>query len=187
MVWRYLIPAILLIAGAILGPVLIAAGQGMLASSEPDTRRGETMRLVAAYRERLPPFRLMLTIVPPDPERCGYAADSLFAKDDRGGIGSPYDGFQVLDRWKAQRSDEAYLDQVADGLSRRMSPFSTVFLRRCMEATLFGNWCESRVRSIADELIPAERPAARADERVLCTYLDGVAARAGKSLARRPD
>lgn len=185
--WRYLYPVLLLIAGAVLGPVAIAAGQALLALADPELKRVETVRLVETYRERLPPFRLMLTVLPPDTEQCGYDSDQLFPLEDSEKANASYWGLSSLDAWRNQRSDEIYLSQVTDLLERRMSSFTTVFLRRCMEATLFAGWCEARVRAISSAVRPVDRTGSKDDDRIICTYLDGVAARSGKPLAKRTD
>lgn len=185
------------ITAIVVGPLLFAVWQGLAASSDEMAHSRDAKRLVSAYRDRLPSMVLLLTIAMPlDGEECGYSRETLFdAKDDVisyfGTPWTPYAGYDALLGWKNRQSDADYIDVMAEYLSRRTSPFSAAFLRQCMSGTVFGHWCEQHVRSLINGEgstigAPPERIfQSPLRERTICTYLDGLAARNGKPLAKR--
>ena len=139
----------LLIIGAVLGPVAIAAFSAW-ANAEDElgvTKTSEASRLVAAYRQRLPRHRLFLSIISPeDGTECGYEVDELFperfdglAESVRSQSFTEYAGYYALDRWRNDSRDEEWIVAITASIGEQMSEFEAGFLRRCIEATLFSD------------------------------------------------
>ena len=201
---RRLLGAALLVAGTIvLAPLLYAAGRGLFAGSDEGERRMQSIALLAAYRDHWPPPVWLVSIDFEGPIReCGYNSETLFVPSQpretwRAGQWTPEEGYRdlwmVRSRDWRQRLDELRLAR----LDAETSAFSSEFLRACIRQSLFASSCAGQVRAIlaADDLDttngdawPRNRP--RPDQsrqnRNICAYLDGIAARRGLPLATRP-
>lgn len=185
--------------GAVLGPVLIAAAGAAFAPAVDQYGTSlEAAKLVDAYRDRLPTGILFTSIVPPgDGAECGYEPDVVFPDGfmalttaRRTNSYANYEGYSVLNRWRIQNRDESWIRSITAELQNQMSPFKTGFLRRCIEATLFADMCMRRVEEFGDTVprFPRSRetglPGEGIEDRIVCTFVDGVAARKGIPLAR---
>ena len=194
---KSLIVASLLMAGAVLGPVMIAAGGAAIAANSVDSpmyKRNEADLLVRAYRERLRVgYLFMSVIMPENGKECGYDPDIIFpesseqlATSARERKYTEYAGYWVLDRWRNQTADDEWLGAVTQKIDDDMSDFEAGFLRRCIEATLFSSACMKRVEPYGDRVVRFEhnRPAwpprgFGIEDQIVCTYVDGIAARRG--------
>jgi hypothetical protein len=186
-----------LAVGAVFGPVAIAGGAAAFRGSRPDAmgRASEVEKLVDAYRDRLPRHVLFLTLVPPpDGEECGYDPETLFPDrvqamhpQGRTDVYADHQGYRELDRWRSRRRDEAWIRAITAAIHNRMSEFQIGFLRRCIQSTLFAGLCAKEVERIGDTVPRYGRPrineAQGFEDRVVCTFADGVAARRGVALA----
>ncbi|WP_162789593.1 hypothetical protein [Altererythrobacter sp. ZODW24] len=194
---------ILLSVGAIFGPVLIAAVSAAYTVSRGQESResNEASRLVEAYRERLPVHHLFLsTRLPEDGQECGYNPDQVFPKRfEQLDVSlashkfSDYAGYWYMDRWRNKTRDEEYIEAIIQSIDDDLSDFETGFLRRCIEGTLFSSLCMDRVSGRGDTVKRFDhgRPAwpmagYGVEDQIVCTYVDGVAARQGISLVERP-
>jgi hypothetical protein len=188
------------VVGAILGPVLFAVIGAIAAPAEGTGGRSiEANKLVDAYRNKLPPFRLFTTVVMPDDgAECGYDAGKVFPggilammKARQANSYSDYEGYYALDQWRNRNQDEDWIDAIKAQISMEMSPFEAGFLRRCIESTVFSNLCMRQVEGFGDTVprFSSKREhfliAAGDEDRVVCTFVDGVAARRGIPLSKR--
>lgn len=187
----------LVLAGAILGPVAFAAASAAWVAKEdrsPMNRRNEAELLVNAYRSRLPVRIFFLTVMQPENgKECGYNPEQIFpnafdelAEGQRGKRYTDYVGYWVLDHWRDETQGEEWLTAVTQELDDDLSDFEAGFLRRCIEATIFSPMCMSRVAAYGDRVqrFDHKRPASPMrgfgiEDQIVCTYVDGVAARRG--------
>jgi hypothetical protein len=82
-------------------------------------------------------------------------------------------------------------------VERSLSPFSATFLHQCIESSVFSSLCDRRLGGILGGFRWPDDPSqlrqfATADgqirqEKTICTYLDGVAARRGIPLGTPRD
>ena len=189
-----------LLFGAVFGPVIIAL---VAAAIEPETDSYgfpiESSKLIDAYQDRLPPRRIFLTIMPPDDgAECGYDPEIVFPdgmermfEARQKGFYADYQGYYALDRWRGENRDRDWIEAIASKLGEQMSPFQAGFLRRCIESTLFADLCMKEVERFGDA-VPRFSDDWRGhtlvggyEDRVVCTFVDGVAARKGITLADR--
>ena len=96
----------------------------------------------------------------------------------------------ALDRWRSENSGEAWIRSITAEINTRFTPFEIGFLRRCIEGTLFAGLCMKKVERFRD-IVPrfkrtheTEILAEGDEDRVVCTFVDGVAARKGIPLSR---
>ena len=187
----------LVLAGAILGPVVFAAASAALVAKQdgsPLHRRNEADLLIDAYRSRLPVGIMFMTVMlPEDGKECGYKPEQVFPNAfDELEIGArqkrytDYLGYWVLDHWRNKTQDEEWLSAVAQEIDNDFSDFEAGFLRRCIQATVFSPLCMNRVAPYGDrvERFDHKRPASPMrgfgiEDQIVCTYVDGVAARRG--------
>lgn len=193
---------LLVVTGATIGPVVIAAvGAWIDAERQADPwARSEVNRLVEAYRQRLPPNHLFLSLaLPEDGKECGYDSTDVFpnAWDEigesiRSQTFNDYAGYYALDRWRNTSRDEEWISAITASIAEETSEFEASFLRRCIEATLFSDICIQRVAEFGDSnRIPRfdhDRPISPpqgigVEDEIVCTYVDGVAARRNLPLA----
>lgn len=183
--------------GAVLGPLILAAGSAYIYTSEDDFGSDEHGRLIDAYQDSLEPHRLFLSIIPPeDGAECGYNPDDVFPDSINGmasafnnGSYASYSGYWALDEWRNKQRDEAYIAAIELEMSEEVSQFEAGFLRRCIEGTLFAEPCKRRIESFGKKIdrfgndLPKIGPASGHEDAVVCGFVDGVAARQGVPLA----
>lgn len=132
---------------------------------------------------------------------CGYRSEDLFSEKDMADFPgprgawpwSPYAGYFALTLLRSSNWHMRLDALRAEWLQKQTSSFSAVFLRECMRQTLFARICENHTRSLLGKWASAHSGPADAAEnltmpgenRTICTYLDGLAARQGKALATR--
>ena len=195
----------LLGAGALLGPVVFAAVGAAVGASQktyPSVTTGTgAFRLVEAYRARLPRGRLFTSVVAPEDGReCGYENDQVFPRAfDQFGVSAHtrkftyYSGYWVLDQWRNDSRNAEWVDAIAQAIGEDMSAFEIDFLRRCIEATAFAPICMKKVAQYGNAVSRFNRPQTSSpflgygsEDQIVCTYVDGVAARRGVPLAGPP-
>ncbi len=186
--------------GVVVGPLLYA----LIAAAMPprqipvvSANEAEVGRLIAVYRAELDRGRLFMSIIPPpNGKECGYDPEKVFpgqfsgmAEARRAGSFSDYEGYYALDKWRNQQRDEGYIAAIHMKMAKDMSRFEAGFLRRCIQSTVFAGWCKQRVAAFADQ-VDRFGPESRNffiggghEDRVVCRYVDGVAARNGLPLA----
>ena len=183
--------------GTIFGPLLlvtIAAATSQ--TTGPYGEVTEASRLIDAYRSRSPTGNLFLTLeMPMDDLACGYDFDQVFPDNltamtefHQMNTYSDFEGYYALLAWRGKSQDEDWLETIAVALNDQMSPFELGFLRRCIEATLFSSLCMNRVERYGDAVPRFDQRAnyglaAGDEQRVICTFIDGVAARRGIPLS----
>jgi len=199
---RILIAVSLLIVGAVLGPVSLAAVAAYITSDQDDEfgEHREAARLVDAYQDNLRPGRLFLTLASPeDGAECAYDPDQLFPNSMQQFDESTdtkaftdYVGYLALDRWRNRTRNEEWIGAVAVQLNEQMSDFETGFLRRCIEGTVFSQLCMERVEAFSNSAPrfdhsrdPIPVLGMGIENEIVCTYADGVAARLGLPIAER--
>lgn len=177
-----------LAAGAVVGPLLIAAAAAALGQESDGYGPGEAERLVDAYRDQLPRGHMFLSLAaPPDGEECGYNREIVRERSPATPSGgsrdaySDYQGYAALNRWRGERRDEAWIRAITASIDERFSDFKIGFLRRCIESTLFAGLCANEVEQFGDTVPRFGRSgvdnAQDLEDRVVCTFVDGVAAR----------
>ena len=187
---------LLLVIGAIFGPLIIAvvsAGFSANRSAEP-WGSDEASRLVNAYRERLPAGRLFLSLPhSEDGRECGYSPEQVFPdmslNNDRF---TDYGGYWYMDQWRNSTRDAEYISAITQSVDDDLSEFEAGFLRRCIESTLFSALCMEGV-SGRDDKVKRHVHGRSAfpllgygvEDQIVCTFVDGVAARQGLSLVDR--
>lgn len=196
--WKLAIPLGVFVAGAVLGPIIIAAaGAAIVTAQEDHLKYREANALVDAYRGRLKPNKLFLTVIGPDDgEECGYKPEDVLPDRDEGyaearrlGRYTDYEGYQALYYWRIYSQDESYIDRIKESVAERVSPYEVSFLKRCIESTILSSICMKRVETFGTlvERFPTDRKpfehALGYRDRVICTFVDGVAARKGIPLA----
>lgn len=197
---KVLVATFWLLLGAVFGPVAIA-GIAALYEEPPGMHdTSEAVKLVDAYRDELPPFRLFLSLVPPDEGKaCGYDPGKLFpsgidemANARKENRFSDFEGYYALERWAADLKDEAYIAEITSRIEQTMGRREMKFLRRCIQSTLFASACMRRVERYGDvvERFPDKMEsfyflASGHEQEVICTYLDAIAARRGLAVPKR--
>jgi hypothetical protein len=200
---RLAIGVLLVIAGTVFGPVVIAALNASFASDDPFEQSDEVSRLMDAYQARIPPHLLFLTLVSPpdDGQECGYDPKAVFGDDRhddmmrgmRDGHWTDYEGYDALDRWRQNLRGERALWTIEGMLNDELSAFEAAFLRQCIESTLFSSMCMAKVHAIGESVehrpkaMPRFASGSGNEHRVVCGYVDGIAARRGIRLAERKD
>lgn len=188
----------LLAAGALLGPVVFAGIGAALAVSDPEdypTKWQETQRLVEAYRARLPRGRLYTTIASPqNGVECGYNVAAIFpdvySESRQFGY---WNGYQALDHWRDMNWKRQRIEEFGEAIGADMNEFEVVFLRRCIEATVLQPLCMAKIAGYSDRVSRSDHLRATSlfegygyEDQIVCTYVDGVAARRGVPLAEAP-
>lgn len=196
---------VLLGAGALLGPVVFAAIGAAVGTSQktyPLVSKGAVaFRLVEAYRARLPRGRLFTSVdAPKDGRECGYENAKVFpGAMDQFGVSARtnrftyYSGYWVLDHWRNDNRNAEWVDGIGQAIAEDMSAFEIDFLRRCIEATAFAPICMKKVAQYGNTVSHFNRPQTPSpllgygsEDQIVCTYVDGVAARRGVPLAEAP-
>jgi hypothetical protein len=195
--------AICFTMGALVGPILIAGGLSIFPGGPADDAFGneksvEASRLIDAYRARLPRGILFTSMIaPPNGKECGYDPDTVFpggmsrmgrAWHDK--IWVDYAGYYALNQWRWKSWDDAWISEITQQIGKDMSLSRIRFLRLCIESTVVSRTCMAEVEKYGDrvERFNKERenpytiPGGHED-RVVCTYVDGVAARRGLPLS----
>lgn len=189
--------------GALAGPVLIAGGLSLVPSNSIDSpvdavKAYEAERLINAYRARLPRGILFSSIVPPPyGKECGYDSKMLLP-DTLGALAqNPQDrrwtditGYYALNDWRSRSRDEAWISDITRQIADDMPLPRIKFLRMCIEATVFSRACMAEVAQYGDRVERFKKGrknpgsiASGQEDRVVCTYVDGVAARRGLPLS----
>ena len=183
-------------AGAVLGPLLIALIAAATTPARYDGQVIEADKLVDAYQNKLPPNHLFLTVsLPQDGAECGYDPNVVFpdgleamAHARQSNSYADYEGYYALERWRSRNPGEEWVTAIKARVAKELSPFEAGFLRRCIESTAFSSLCMEQVRGFGGK-VPrfSERGswllASGNEDRVVCTFVDGVAARRGIPLA----
>ena len=196
--------------GVVLGPILLALVAGVFASSDDNSRWRQTYNLLQAYDEYRPQLSMHGGDWEPDIADCGYrrdmvydARDNLVAMEHRGTgpapyrdvSWTPYSGHFALHGWRTRQFESRVETLRTDFLRNRFGRFSAIFLARCVRHSVAATLCADRVGKALDEaglLSPNSGPTSRSgfldgnrESQVICTYLDGLAARRGHPLAER--
>lgn len=204
----------LIALGVVVGPLAMTAGVSAWSARKADPgdepgglQRREVADMVAVYltqqqvRQR---GMILHQIVPPgDGAECGYDPDTVFP----GGIDAlgkiqkdksyvDYAGYFWLNRARVQTAGDAIHAAIVERLATGMSRFEAEFLRRCMGSALYGDLCFAEVdRRFLDAYGALDYQKARVnsdyllfghEREAICTFVDGVAARRGIPLAKRP-
>lgn len=193
--------ALIFALGTVVGPIIIAAIVSAVPYQSPGVlpqKELEIGRLVAAYRAKLPHGQLFLTIVPPpDGKECGYDPNKVFpaqletmVKARSARQWSDYEGYYALHQWRGQNRGEEFIAAIQEKMAIQLSRFEAGFLRRCIDATMISSFCMKKVERIGNEVVRFDSNrhhfllAGGNEDRVVCGYVDGVAARKGLPLSR---
>ncbi|WP_439538325.1 hypothetical protein [Sphingomonas sp.] len=189
----WLFAAVLLILlGWIGGPVAMATYRVAMAT-DPAVARSQTAEdLLDAYRR--PPaeaFRLNLSIVytPPDyrsARACGYDPDILFKDENVAFLQSADWGFEVLQRRASADQVRIIDDYRAEHFAKHHAVGTMAALSQCLNSPLAA-LCRGRVDRMtaaadaagAKELAELQDVTRKQNQAILCTFLDGAAARRG--------
>lgn len=200
--WKAIRLIAIFAAGAVLGPVMIAGIAALddeKASMPP--QQDQAALLIRSYQANLPSLILFRSIFhEPHPEQCGYDETKLFPDGSiaiidarESGRLSPIEGYMAINIWAAEQQNENYLYAITERIRKEHSPFEMEFLRRCIQSTIFSGICMKHVSQMGDRVkrFPDDPrdagyfPGSGYEEEVICTYLDGVAARRGIALPER--
>lgn len=183
-----------LVLGALLGPLAFAALSSATAKEDREHAAfEEAVKLSDRYIEAQPRLQLYLSLMSPDIlyDHCGHDFDQLFPDimDDLEALHaigrySDYEGFEAIDELRRRNGLEVRRTGLAMELEDRLSHFELGFLRRCIDATMFSGLCMQKVADIDTDLSDDAEvfsrvfiPGAGEEPQIICTYLDGVAAR----------
>ena len=209
---RFLGLSAMLVIGAILGPVLFAT----IAASLPPTgdwanmsaaevRNREIGLMMDALEQRQKQSNYITrysTIPPPDGKECGYDPDRVLPgkfdqllKARTAKKYTDYLGYWALNRWRSDLIDESIEAAIRDRV--KIDRFEAGFLRRCIQQTSFSGVCADRVNDLRQKAYAGvDRKAARVEngsmlfgheDNVVCSFIDGVAARKGLPLSKTFD
>ncbi|WP_373489940.1 hypothetical protein [Parasphingorhabdus sp.] len=190
---RILFVSALFLTGAVFGPLLFAALAAFSPEQGPFGESIEAEKLVGAYRDELPEQILWLTIMPPNLEKqCGYETDSVFdpslPRDQRETHMLDYAAYLTLSRWRNEHADYEWISRITEKIDSSFSDYHKSFLRRCIESTLFKPHCMAVVEEFGNKIgrFPERDGPESANgpilDRVVCNFVDGVAARKGIEL-----
>ena len=203
-VFRNIIGAVVIfVAGAVLGPVVIA----MILAFDDETQgyyphnADQAERLTEVYQANLPNGLFFNSIYSePHVKNCGYEEAEIFpdgldeiVEARQNGRLSLLEGYDAVDRWARRSQEIEYLASVTQVVQEEHSAFQLEFLRRCIQGTLFSGMCMKHVAKFGErvERFPEEPrgdgrfAGAGYEDEVICTYLDGVAARRGLAIPER--
>lgn len=181
------------LVGAILGPVLLAVSSSLGRSDDLMAKFDELRLLLDTYRAHLPKHQLFLTLVGPEGEtECGYERETVFPSTMEGlftSQGRPEwsyrAGYEVLDRWRGDAEDENYVWAIGGKILDDMTTFEMSFYRKCIASTVFSSLCMRQIAAYSEGI---DRTSARKldgllgsgfEQNIVCTYIDGAAARQG--------
>lgn len=201
--------AILLLLAAIylLGPVatsLVQAARyssailGLPEQERHTARRANARRLLDLFDARHP----VRAFSDPDKmpgDECGYspglleAAPRVRLPDGRKRPSVAVNGYWYLVEASLARQERQAADLRADALAKELGDFRLSLLSNCINRTIFADQCEARIGNMLAHLgMRDPRDASgsqggpvndRVESDVMCSYLDGVAARRGFRLA----
>lgn len=189
----WLFAAVLLILlGWIGGPVAMATYRVAVATHPDGAKLQVAETLLDAYRRPAAgPFRLNLSIVhtPPDyrPVRtCGYDPDILFKNENVAFLQSADWGFDVLQRRASADQTRIVDDYRAEYLANHHAVATMAALSQCLDSPLAA-LCRRQVDRMAaaadaagaKELAELQDFTRKQNHAILCTFLDGAAARRG--------
>lgn len=121
--------------GALLGPILIAAGTSLGAPSGASERAVAAHQLLRTFDEHFPQPTPMASFVLGAVARdCGYDGDRLFGPEDNLAEGrnwTPLTGYFDLVMWLHEEFREETEDRRAQQLEQRLSKYELEFFRRC--------------------------------------------------------
>lgn len=193
--------AIMVILGAVIGPILFA----ICAAAMPDRsllgdEHTEAKRLVNAYLSKLPPPELLIIVAfHEDGSECGYDRKKVFPDEKAQYFLSgkqrkftDFAGYIVLDNWRNSSRYAEWTSTLTYQIEDSMSRFKIGFLRRCIEYTVISKACMSRVAAYSDKLArfkhgrqPWPLDGFGVEDQIVCTYVDGVAAKHGLTPVKR--
>lgn len=182
--------------GALLGPLAAIA---IASLGTPDNERqimAAALRLMTAFDDRYPAEPSLYSIeFDGDVTDCGYDVDLVGQAepfDPFGQTWTPYTGYFDLTHWRSDDWRREAERRRVEFVARQLSPFELTFLSRCIGETAFADLCGEKVRNLLDsgnrlrsDSMPADEPRYEQprQNRTICTYLDGLAARRGQPLS----
>ena len=199
----------LLAVGAIFGPLISAAistaepASGKWAQMSAEQLRmteiGMLMEALDTRKKQSNQIVRYSVTPPPDGKECGYDPDRIFPDKYNHMLKSrtehsydDYLGYWALDRWRSDLIDRAIDAEIASRM--KMDRFEAGFLRRCIQQTMFSGVCADQVEKLEQAAYEGvDRRAAKsrqdfllfgAEDNVVCTFVDGVAARKGLPLSK---
>lgn len=195
------------IAGMLLGPPLIAllAATPQIFDQQPLPweRFEPSIELFEVYQANTSdPFRFTLEApsVLNHGAECGYDPNQVFEGGEEQLFAAreanqwvDLEGYILVWLWARRYERENYHTQIARELEGTFSRFETDFLRRCIKGTILAPICMHQVERVAARVDSGDSAAwhnlsgAGYENRVVCGYVDGVAARKNITLADQPD
>jgi hypothetical protein len=201
---RFGLAITLVLAGFLIGPVLLVAWQSLSQTPEKWDDLFRNQELVKTYdiynRPAEPIYHTM--VIDQEVGECGYTYETLFDGRDEANPRialspklndrwTPYTGYSDLTGWKRETYDDLTSFARARVLNERISFSGAIFLNGCIDRTALAPVCAAYVRSI---LAPRHLDRAWIDppsvdqsreNKTICAYFDGLAARAGRPLPAR--
>ncbi|WP_422057617.1 hypothetical protein [Sphingomonas sp.] len=184
--------ALMILLGWIGGPVAMTSYREAMAANPDLVKIQAAEDLVKTYRRHAAGgYRLNLSIVdtPPDynPVRaCGYDPEAILKNENVPFLQSADWGFEVLQRRASGDYARVVDDNRASYLAEHHSVATMAALSQCL-ASPFASLCRGRVDRLAaladaagaKELADLRDFARKQNQAILCTFLDGAAARRG--------
>ncbi|AXB80184.1 hypothetical protein TQ38_026700 (plasmid) [Novosphingobium sp. P6W] len=191
----------MVILGAVIGPILFAiCAAAMPGRSLLGDEHTEAKRLLSAYQSKLPPPELLtIAAFRKDGLECGYESKKIFPDAGAQFLISgkqrkftDYAGYVVLDNWRNSSRVAEWISALTYQIEDDMSRFKIGFLRRCIEYTAISKACMSRVGVYSDKVArfkhgrePWPLDGFGVEDQIVCTYVDGVAAKHGLTPVKR--
>lgn len=183
---------LLILLGWIGGPVAMTSYREAMATNPNLVRRQTAEDLVNTYRRHAADgYRMNLSIVdaPPDyrPVRaCGYDPEAILKNENVPFLQSADWGFEVLQRRASSDDARVVDDNRANYLAEHHTVVTMAALSQCV-ASPFASLCRGRVDRLAaladaagaKEIAELRDFSHKQNQAILCTFLDGVAARRG--------
>lgn len=183
---------LLILVGWIGGPVAMASYREATATNPKLARLQTGKDLVDAYRRPAADgFRLNLSIYVPPPDykpvrACGYDPDILFKNENVAFLQSADWGFEVLQRRASADQARIVDDNRAEHFANHHAVAMMAALTQCLDSPLAA-LCRGRVdrmtaaadAATAKELAELQDFSREQNQAILCTFLDGAAARRG--------
>jgi len=200
---RIAIAIALILSGALFGPFLYFAAVHLIEDRDQLDAPIEAERLMVSIDRQFwaSAPRFMATMLPDETgSSCGYSARAMMPGDDgnprivlRPGLNdrwTPGTGYEDLKLWKMDQRHTVDLFARSKPLATRLSIYSMRVLSDCIDHTALASACAAYARSrIPGGYVPPLETRPEVDTTrenlTICTYLDGIAARAGKPLGVR--
>jgi hypothetical protein len=193
------------LAGAVFGPpaiAVLAASPAAFDEPLPWEKYERSRKLFEVYRansgDRLRFFLPDDRPIGSFGAECGYQPDQVFEGKENQLYAAreanqwvDLEGYILTRVWTGHHQNDNYHAEIAKELESAFSQFESEYLRRCIEGTLLAPICSYQVSKVASRVDQSSKNTwhnvlgAGYEDRVVCGYVDGIAARRNLMLSNR--